>query len=237
MISIIHEEYTFDSHFRIHYDTFMKERRSHFLINRPLQLRYMAYITLTLLTVVLLVGTNLYFGIWGGILDAFSNESIRNDLLTASRLTQYEEARITNATPSPEPLAYFKQAEKLSQRQREIFKEILNETNRKLLPKFLLLVFLLAWGTIYLSHRIAGPIYRVHRSLEEIGRGNLQIRIFLRKYDEAQFLSAGFNEALEKLDASLSRVKTIMRENESNPSRMVEDLKKELSNIKTSADR
>ena len=213
----------------------MKERRSHFLINKPLQFRYMAYITATLFIVSSIIIFSLYFGIWGGILDAFSNEQIRNDLLIATRLTEYETARIQ--TQAPSALSFFRQAEKLGHRQQEIFKQILDETNKKLLPKFFLLLAMIAWGSIYLSHKIAGPLYRFQVSLEEIDRGNLRTRIHLRESDEAQFLGTRFNQTIENLDFTFSRIKNIISENESNPSRMSARLKEELAKIKTSADR
>ena len=72
---------------------FRKERRHHFFINKPLQLRYMFTLTLILGVIVLASLVSIYFGIWGGILDAFSDAMIQNDLLTAMRLQGYEEVR------------------------------------------------------------------------------------------------------------------------------------------------
>ncbi len=212
-------------------------RRKHFLINKPLQLRYMAYITFTLSSVAVILMASLYFGIWSGILDAFSNDQIRNDLLIATRLTEYEVARVTPETPPPLALSFFKQTEKLSNRQREIFKSILDETNRKMVPKFILVIFLIGWGSIFLSHKIAGPLYRFHIGLKELDLGNMKARITLRKGDEAQFIADRFNQTAENLDFTFARIKNILAENESNTERMVMRLKEELSKIKTSADR
>ncbi len=212
-------------------------RRKHFLINKPLQLRFMAYITFTLLSVALVLMCSIYFGIWSGILDAFSNDQIRNDLLIATRLTEYEVARVTPETPPPLALSFFKQSQKLSERQREIFKNILDDTNRKMIPKFILVVFLIGWGSIFLSHKIAGPLYRFHVGLQDIDKGNMKTRITLRKGDEAQFIADRFNQTAENLDFTFARIKNIVAENEGNHERMVMRLKEELSKIKTSTDR
>ncbi len=213
----------------------MKERRKHFLINRPLQFRYMAYITLTLVAISAVVVLSLYIGIWGSVLDSFSDEKVRNDFLIASRITQYEQARL-RVPPEPlSTLSLFKQTEKLSVRQREIFKEILDESNRKIIAKFFILLFFIAWGSIYLSHKIAGPLYRFHATLEEIEKGNLQTRIHLRRFDEAHFLAERFNHVIETLDFTFARLKNIVAENENNASRLTARLKEELSKIKTSA--
>jgi len=215
----------------------MKERRKHFFINKPLQLRYMAYTTLTLLTISIIALVSLYIGIWGSVLDSFSDEKIRNDLLIASRLTEYEQARLPSKSDPLSTLSFFKQAEKLSQRQREIFKDILNETNRKLIVKLFLLFFFIAWGSIYLSHKIAGPLYRFHLSLEDVEKGDLTTRVHLRKFDEAQFLADQFNRTMESLDVTFARLKNVVNENESNPKRMVARLKEEFSKIQTSVDK
>ena len=214
----------------------MKNRRKQFLINRPLQFRYMAYITVTLSIVAAAIMGSLYFGIWGGVLDSFSNEQIRNDLLIATRLTEYEAAR-TSINQPPSALSLFKQAKKLSDRQQEIFRDMLTETNKKLFPKIMLLMGLIAWGSIYLSHKIAGPLYRFHVGLEELDKGNLKTRIYLRKSDEAQFLGARFNQTVENMDFLFSKLKNIIAENDGNKERMAARLKEELSKIKTSADR
>jgi len=215
----------------------MKERRKHFLINKPLQFRYMAFITLTLMAISAVALVSLYIGIWGGVLDSFSDERVRNDLLIASRLTQYEQARIPSEQDNElSPLTFFKQAEKLSLRQQEVFKDILNETNRKLVTKLIILFLFIAWGSIYISHKIAGPLYRFHATLADIKAGNMTVRIHLRKFDEGQPLAKDFNMTIEHLDFIFSQMKNILRENESNPTRMASRLKEELSRIKTSAD-
>lgn len=213
-----------------------RNRRRQYFINKPLQIRYMAYITATLFSVAAVLLISLYFGIWGGLLDAFSNEKIRNDLLIATRLTEYEVARVTPEAPPPMALAVFKQTQKLSEHQREVFKNILDDTNKKMVPKFILVIFLIGWGSVYLSHKIAGPLYRFQVGLDEIDKGNLQTRITLRKGDEGQFIADKFNQTAENLDFTFARLKNIVAENEGNPERMTMRIKQELSKIKTSSD-
>ncbi len=211
------------------------ERRRQFLIDRPLQLRYMLTITFTLLVVTVASLLAIYFGIWGNVLNAFSDDQIRNDLLTATRLEQYEEAR--RPSPQPEegfsPLSFFRQAERLSMRQREVFREILDKTNQNLTGKLLLLLLLIAWGTVFLSHKIAGPLFRFQRVLNDLSEGDLTVRCKLRKYDEAQPVAEAFNQALESLNQHISRLKKIVRENENKPDVLASALKEELDKFKT----
>ncbi len=215
-----------------------KEKRHNFFINKPLQLRYMGFLTAILLVILLVSLASAYFGIWGEVLNAFSDERIQNDLLTASRLQQYDEARHARvAGGSFSTLSFFTQAERLSGRQQEIFKEILNQTHQNLGVKLLLLLALVAAGSLFISHKVAGPLYRFEHVLQQIREGDLTVRCHLRKFDEARSVAHSFNLTLESLDEQVSRLEKIVRENEKNPERLLSLLKEELSHFKTSADR
>ena len=60
---------------------------------------------------------------------------------------------------------------------------------------------------MYLSHRIAGPLFRIEKSAEEIGSGNLALKIRLRSTDEITRMADGLNEMTEKIRKSLLEVK------------------------------
>src|SRR3989338_7772645 len=49
-------------------------------------------------------------------------------------------------------------------------------------------------GSIMFSHRIAGPLPKIYRSLREIGRGNFDQKIVLRKHDELKELADVINQ-------------------------------------------
>lgn len=61
---------------------------------------------------------------------------------------------------------------------------------------FLAITFLIS---IFLSHRIAGPLYKLRKSLEEITKGNFDARITFRKNDHFTELQDTFNEMAEQL--------------------------------------
>ncbi|HOG23771.1 MAG: hypothetical protein BWY44_01223 [Candidatus Omnitrophica bacterium ADurb.Bin292] len=209
-------------------------RRRHFFINKPLQLRYMLSVTVPLLLICCVAIFGFYIGIWGSVLGAFTNEAMRDDLLTASRMVEYEQARYQTAHEGFSLLSLFKETEKLGQRQREVFHEILNETNRAIAWKLLLLLVLTAWGTIYVSHKIAGPLYRFSKTFSDVERGNYRTRIFLRKGDEGHPVAKEFNAAIESADRLLSDLKTAAQ----NPdqAQALATIKAKLDPIKTSAD-
>lgn len=212
-----------------------KNRRKHFLINKPFQFRYMLFVTAPLLIICTIALLSFYIGIWGSVLDVFSDAQLRKDLLTASRMVQYEEARLGSPEAEFSSLTFFKQTEKLSQRQREVFKDILNETNGKLLIKFFILMFFIAWGTIYVSHKIAGPLFHFGKVLNAMDKGDYSARAHLRKFDEAHPLAKKFNVVLTKTDDIFSNLKKISAQDDSG--KALTEIKEELSKIKTSADR
>jgi methyl-accepting chemotaxis protein len=71
---------------------------------------------------------------------------------------------------------------------------------------------LIGFYSIVLSHKIAGPIYRFERTLQEVGQGNLSLRIHLRKHDELQELGAEFNRALAFLDGQMQKANQAVEE-------------------------
>lgn len=66
--------------------------------------------------------------------------------------------------------------------------------------------------SLFLSHRIAGPLYRFEKSIEEVIKGNLSFRIRLRKKDEAKELAEAINRMIETLSSRLSQIRVISNE-------------------------
>jgi signal transduction histidine kinase len=62
------------------------------------------------------------------------------------------------------------------------------------LPLAFLLMLLLS---VFVSHKIAGPIYRTERDLDEIVKGDYARRIKLRDGDDLQELADGINKLLD----------------------------------------
>lgn len=79
----------------------------------------------------------------------------------------------------------------------------LKEVNMIVLYRVLILVPFIALVGIFLSHRIAGPAYRIEKTLREIGKGNFDIRITLRKNDELKEVADAVNDMAADLKALL----------------------------------
>lgn len=101
--------------------------------------------------------------------------------------------------------------------------------------------------TLIGSHKIAGPIYRLERSLESIGNGNLSQKIKFRENDAIHELADNINKTTESLNERVSiigmNLKGVREEAERlranpqhSPSILLEKirlLKKNVSDLKT----
>ncbi len=58
---------------------------------------------------------------------------------------------------------------------------------------------ILIWG-VFISHRIAGPIYRLEKDLEKVANGDFSWRIKIRKKDELHSVAEGINKILKKME-------------------------------------
>lgn len=75
-------------------------------------------------------------------------------------------------------------------------------------PALLLVIPLLGTLSIFITHKIVGPIYRLKKALKEITEGNLDTRVTLRKGDDLQDLAEHVNllsEELRTFVAALNR--------------------------------
>jgi methyl-accepting chemotaxis protein len=59
--------------------------------------------------------------------------------------------------------------------------------------------FVLVFVTLFLSHRVAGPLVNLEKSLARLGEGDLTIRIRLRPRDQLKNIRDAFNRAAESL--------------------------------------
>ncbi|MCX5850242.1 MAG: hypothetical protein NTW65_12450 [Deltaproteobacteria bacterium] len=53
--------------------------------------------------------------------------------------------------------------------------------------------------SIFITHKIAGPLYRLKKSLSEITEGNLSLKVKLRKWDDLKDLAEHVNVLIEEL--------------------------------------
>src|SRR2546427_1658396 len=74
-------------------------------------------------------------------------------------------------------------------------------------PVLAVLIPAAAVFSIYLTHRLAGPLFRIDQTARELIRGNLALRIRLRKGDELHELAGLLNEVLDTLEQSFQGIR------------------------------
>jgi methyl-accepting chemotaxis protein len=96
------------------------------------------------------------------------------------------------------------------------------EANRVLLVKLVVFFVALSMGVVLMSHRIAGPLYRLERVCQSVAKGDLSHRANWRRGDELQKLKTEFNLMLDSLHKNLGAYDQTVKETLSR----VEELRK-----------
>lgn len=65
---------------------------------------------------------------------------------------------------------------------------------------------------VFLPQKIAGPIYRIEKELEELVRGDLTVEIRLRPKDPFQDLVGGINQSIASLRSRVRKIQDICNE-------------------------
>lgn len=118
----------------------------------------------------------------------------------------------------------------------------LQETAEVILPALIItnLIVLLALlvatvvMTLYVSHRIGGPLYRLQQALESIGRGDLSMDVKLRRHDQLMDFSSNISQMNKNLNDRVRQIQSEVRElknkTQSN-SFKVEEIRKDMENL------
>lgn len=83
----------------------------------------------------------------------------------------------------------------------------LAEIGTSMWPALIALVLAAAIFSLYLTHRVAGPLYRFQKSTAELADGNLAVRITLRNGDELHDLADLANRAVANLDRAMREIR------------------------------
>jgi methyl-accepting chemotaxis protein len=77
--------------------------------------------------------------------------------------------------------------------------EIFLKAQKLPLVQMIVFVFVLVFLTLYFSHRVAGPLVNLEKSLARLAKGDLTIRVRLRPRDQLTNIRDAFNRAVESL--------------------------------------
>ena len=182
-----------------------KYKRRNYLINGKFQIKYTASIVTMLLAVMLVSGFGLYMGMWGSIIENFSKFKVSQNLENVKRITDYENARYKRGDYRLEKI--FREADLLSTQEKDALKSALQSVNRSLIPKIILLAALIFLAGIFVSHKLAGPMYRIERSAEAIQHGDLRVNFKIRKGDEMRDAAGALEKMVEALHDDIKKIK------------------------------
>ena len=185
-------------------------RRTHYLVKKSFQLKYTIAIAATMLMVMLVSGIGIYVGMWSSIIENFSKFKVSENLETAKRIAGYEDVRYGKGDFRLEKI--FREAELLSAKEQETLHGALKSVNKALLPKLIVLVVIVFIGGIFVSHRIAGPIYHFEKSARAIRDGNLSVNFNIRKTDELKDTASSLEEMIESLRKDIKEMKIFVEE-------------------------
>lgn len=183
------------------------QRRTHYMIKRNFQLKYTIAIAVTILAVMLVTGAGIYIGMWSSIIENFSKFKVSENLETAKRIAGYEDVRYGKGDFRLEKI--FREAELLSAQERDTLHSALRSVNRALLPKMLILAAVIFIGGIFISHRIAGPMYHFEKSARAVRDGDLSVSFNIRKTDEMKDTAVSLEEMVESLRKDMKAMKRL----------------------------
>jgi nitrogen fixation/metabolism regulation signal transduction histidine kinase len=88
---------------------------------------------------------------------------------------------------------------------------------------------------LFISHKIAGPLYRLEKTCQSIASGNFREAVVLRRQDQLKGLAFAFNEMVLSLNNNIQNVKqhaqmlNYLLEETQNPKKIDEERKKLIS--------
>ena len=84
---------------------------------------------------------------------------------------------------------------------------IVQSVNWRILLSVLLMTPVVAFIGVFLSHKIAGPVYRIEKTLDAMSSGDLRNLIVLRKGDELVSIANAINRLQESLKKTIGSQK------------------------------
>ena len=178
-----------------------------------MQSRFILFNVLFLLVFALIISGSIYISIWRSVTREFSSIRLQEDLQTMTRIREYQVARTHQAL---DIVPFVKEdARALSQHQRTKLGSILQHANRSLVPLLAAMLLFIIASALLLSHRFAGPAYRLKHSLGEVNRGNLAAAFSLRKKDELKDLAIEIEHTIEHFSGTITTIKELTAQLES----------------------
>ncbi|MBL8991689.1 MAG: HAMP domain-containing protein [Spirochaetia bacterium] len=175
----------------------MAVKRKTYLVKRSFQMRLMSRVFGSIFVIVLLLATATFF--FNSYSLSSSKGEIRNFLLKITSVGDDHSEQISAAS-----LVF--RVKKMGD---NIISSLDSLQSHMLWAALGSIIFsLVLVGSVFLliSHRIAGPIYRMERTLQGIQEGDLTLRVVLRDKDELTDLAEQFNQMTASLNQKINLI-------------------------------
>jgi methyl-accepting chemotaxis protein len=86
---------------------------------------------------------------------------------------------------------------------------IMRTINITLVLRLLFLTPLVVMASVFLSHRIAGPLFRIERYVRAVAKGDLSAKLHLRKNDELKDVAGAINDMTDDLRNRVKKLKGV----------------------------
>ncbi|MCP4649410.1 MAG: methyl-accepting chemotaxis protein [PVC group bacterium] len=103
--------------------------------------------------------------------------------------------------------------------------DIFNKINMLLLFEVPIFLVIAAWASIVVSHKVAGPVYRLEKIATKMSKGDLTQYLRLRKDDELKDLGTAFNSVIENMQVLVVKDRKLIVELSHLTDRLYSDLK------------
>lgn len=90
--------------------------------------------------------------------------------------------------------------------------EVFLKAQKLPLIQLVVFVFVVVFVTVYLSHRVAGPLINLEKSLTRVADGDLTTRVQLRPRDELKNIRDSFNRMMTSLHSHASEDRIRVKE-------------------------
>jgi len=83
--------------------------------------------------------------------------------------------------------------------------QLMMNMNQLMYAKIIVLLIIAVAISLYVSHKFAGPIVRIEKSIEQISRGDLTEKVYFRSGDELKHLAHYFNYMTGRLKTEVKK--------------------------------
>ncbi len=195
-----------------------KYKRKNFFIDKEIQGKYMVTFFVPMLILLALFSALLYFSLSRGIQSTTASlgkgvsEQIDLSMSGLSDPTVQDYDMLLEDIND-----HIEQYNKTTTFRYGLIKTLLS----LIIPGFILIIIQIVVLTIFFSHKLAGPVYRVQLACQRVAKGDLTEKIYLRNGDQLTKLATEFNsmtvalhkfvKALKQADSNEAREKILKK--------------------------